>query len=74
MKGIQIAPAATRRPATRKRRARYRLDSITTQRHTWLNRAGVATRPAGYATLDVGRTEEVAKRFAEIDAGLTKAA
>ncbi len=74
MKSFQVATTATRRPATRKRRARYELESIHTLRYKWINRAGILVQPDGYATLDVGNAAEVTKHFAEIDVGLKNAA
>jgi hypothetical protein len=63
MKGFQIATATGARSATRKRRPRFLLQSIQTIRFTWLNRAGMVTKPAGRTTLDVGSTADVKNRF-----------
>jgi len=74
IKSFQVATTATRRPATRKRRARYTLEAIQTLRYKWINRAGVLVHPDGYSTLDVGSSPEVKNRFIELDRRLPKAA
>ena len=74
IKSFQVATTAARRPATRKRRTRYGLESIQTMRYKWINRAGLLLHPDGYATLDVGDCAETRRHFAEIDVGLRKAA
>ena len=74
IKSFQVATTATRRPATRKRRARYALEAIQTLRYKWINRAGVLVHPDGYATLDVGSSPEMKNRFTELDTRLPKAA
>jgi hypothetical protein len=74
IKSFQVATTAARRPATRKRRARYTLEAIQTLRYKWINRAGVLVHPDGYPTLDVGSSPEVKNRFIELDRSLQKAA
>jgi hypothetical protein len=74
IKSFQVKTTAARRSATRKRRARYGLQSIQTLRYKWINRAGILRYPDGYATLDVGNAAETRKHFAEIDVGLRRAA
>lgn len=74
IKSFQVATTAARRPATRKRRARYALEAIHTLRYKWINRAGVIIHPAGYPTLDIGNSPEMKNRFTELDARLQKAA
>lgn len=74
IKSFQVTTTAARRPATRKRRRHYELESIQTLRYKWINRAGILVHPDGYATLDVGDGAEVKTRFAEIDVGLQRAA
>lgn len=74
IKSFQVATTAARRPATRKRRARYPLETIQTLRYKWLNRAGILLHPDGYATLDVGNSIQVKNCFTEIDIGLRKVA
>lgn len=74
IKSFQVATTAARRPATRKRHARYTLQAIQTLRYKWINRAGVLVYPAGYPTLDVGSSPEVKNRFIELDTRLQKAA
>ena len=56
-----------RRGTTRKRRSIYRFETIQTLRFICLQRAGVITRPDGYATLDVGRSPAVVERFRDLD-------
>lgn len=73
-KSFQVATTAARRPATRKRRTQYPLETIQTLRYKWINRAGILIYPDGYATLDVGDNTEVKNAFEEIDVGLQKAA
>jgi hypothetical protein len=67
MRGFQLATTAERRGATRKRRSRFRFETIHTLRYLCLHRAGVIVRPDGYATLDVGPTPAVADRFKRLD-------
>jgi hypothetical protein len=67
MRGFQAFTTAERRGATRKRRALYRYETIHTLRYLYLHRAGVITRPDGYATLDVGCSAAVAERFRRLD-------
>jgi hypothetical protein len=74
IKSFQMATTAGRRPATRKRRARYTLEAIQTLRYKCINRAGVLVHPDGYPTLDIGNGTEVKNRFIEIDARLRKVA
>ena len=74
IKSFQMTTTATRRPATRKRRARYALEAIQTLRYKWINRAGVLVHPDGHPTLDVGSSREAKNRFTELDTRLQKAA
>lgn len=74
IKSFQVATTVARRPATRKRRTRYELESIQTLRYKWINRAAVLVHPDGYATLDVGNGEQVRRCFSEIDIGLRNVA
>jgi len=67
MRGFQVATTAERRGVTRKRRSIYRFETIQTLRFVCLQRAGVITRPDGYATLDVGRSPAVVERFRHLD-------
>jgi hypothetical protein len=67
MRGFQLATTAERRGATRKRRSRFRFETIHTLRYLCLHRAGVIVRPDGYATLDVGPAPAVADRFKRLD-------
>jgi hypothetical protein len=67
MRGFQLATTAQSRGATRKRRSRFRFETIHTLRYLCLHRAGVIVRPDGYATLDVGPTPAVAERFKRLD-------
>jgi hypothetical protein len=67
MRGFQLATTAERRGATRKRRSRFRFETIHTLRYRCLHRAGVLIRPDGYATLDVGRSPAVVDRFTRLD-------
>jgi hypothetical protein len=73
MRGFQVATTAERRGGTRKRRSLYRFETIQTLRFVCLQRAGVITRPGGYATLDVGRSPAVIERFQHLDQALTTA-
>jgi hypothetical protein len=67
MRGFQVATTAQPRGATRKRRSRFRFETIHTLRYLCLHRAGVIVRPDGYATLDVGPTPAIADRFKRLD-------
>lgn len=67
MKSFQVATTAKSRSASRKRRTIFRLETIQTQRYKWINRAATLTNPNGYATLDVGRNQELKNRFLQID-------
>jgi len=67
MRGFQMATTAERRSATRKRRSRFRFETIHTLRYLCLHRAGVIVHPDGYATLDVGRSPAVVDRFTRLD-------
>jgi len=73
MRGFQMATTAERRGATRKRRSRFRFETIHTLRYLCLQRAGVIVRPDGYATLDVGRSAAVVDRFTYLDQRLKAA-
>ncbi len=73
MRGFQMATTAERRGATRKRRSRFRFETIHTLRYLCLQRAGVIVRPDGYATLDVGRSAAVVDRFTYLDRRLKAA-
>ena len=61
------------RGATWKRRSRFRFETIHTLRYLCLHRAGVIVRPAGYATLEVGRSPAVVDRFSRLDVALKAA-
>jgi hypothetical protein len=67
MRGFQIATTAQRRCWTRKRRSIFRFETIQTLRFVCLQRAGLITRPDGYATLDVGSSPAVVQRFQQLD-------
>jgi Transposase DDE domain group 1 len=67
MRGFQLATTAERRGATRRRRTRFRFETIHTLRYLCLHRAGVLVRPDGYATLDVGPAPAVVDRFKRLD-------
>ena len=62
-RGFQIATGATSRRPNRKRRCRYRFDSIHTLRFKLLGRAGLLTAPAGRSTLDLGPQAAVKQDF-----------
>ena len=74
MRGFQVATGAERRAGDRKRRARYRFQTIHTLRYQCLQRAGLLVRPAGRATLDVGIASGVRRRFSQMLSSLRKAA
>lgn len=67
VRGFQLATTAERRPASRKRRTRFRFETIHTLRYLCFARAGVLLHPDGYATLDVGPAPAVAERFKRLD-------
>jgi DDE family transposase len=67
VRGFQMTTTAARRPATRKRRAIFRFETIHTLRYLCFARAGILLYPDGYATLDVGPAPAVADRFKRLD-------
>jgi hypothetical protein len=64
---LQVATTARRRGLSRKRWARFLLETIHTLRAPCLQRAGVLIYPHGVATLDVGITPGVADGFRRLD-------
>ena len=74
MRRFQAATTAPRRRRTRKRRTLYRYETIQTLRYECLHRAGIVCHPAGHATLDVGTSPAVKKRFTRIHEQLAQAA
>ena len=66
LRGMQVRTATETRARTRKRRTLVQLKSVHSERFEWLNRAGLLVRPDGRATLEVGRTPSVRKRFGEL--------
>jgi len=74
MRRFQAATTAPRRRRTRKRRTLYRYETIQTLRYECLHRAGIVCHPAGHATLDVGTSPTVKKRFTRIHEQLAQAA
>jgi hypothetical protein len=74
MNSFQVATVARPRPASRKRRTLYPLQTIQVLRYLWLNRAGRLAHPDGRPTLDVGPDPEVRNRFMQMNERLSKAA
>jgi Transposase DDE domain group 1 len=66
-RSFQRATTSGRRPATRKRRALHRFESIHTLRALCLQRAGLLVAPHGVPTLDVGTVPAIVARFRRLD-------
>ena len=74
MRGYQRATGAVPRSQNRKRRSRWRFQTIQSLRFTCLNRAGIVTKPQGRAMLDVGSAESIRRQFQKTDQMLQNAA
>ena len=66
-RSFQLATTASRRAASRKRRALFRFETIHTLRALCLQRAGLLVHPHGRATLDVGPAAAIKERFKRLD-------
>ena len=66
-RSFQRVTTSAPRPATRKRRALHRFETIHTLRALCLQRAGILVAPHGVSTLDVGTVPAVVARFRRLD-------